>query len=303
MKKLTKEKKYFKYIDKNIKNLNEKDTVLILGATGSMASYLALYLSYLHCNLVLAARNLKEVEELKNQLKEYNVKIETVYVDYSNIKSIDDIVTFVKKHKITKIINNIGIYHQPTKFINNIEWTFYINYLAPFYLFESLKEVIKTSNISIINVGSISYLFKKINFDDVESLRVKNKTLRYSQSKSFLMSYSEYLKTLGINSIIVHPGITTTNLFAKKNNAYPKIFYLLIVPIMKVLFMSYKKAALSLLLGCDKEEVPELKWIGPRGLFHSWGYPNVQKLRKSRFSKKDIELRYSKSLEYIKKMN
>lgn len=230
MEPLTKNKKYFKWIDKNINHLSSSDTVLILGATGSMASYLAMYLAYLHCDLILAARNLKEANELKEQLKEYNVSIQVIYVDYSDKKSIDEIVTFIKNTKVTKIINNIGIYHQPTKFIDDVEWTFYINYLAPFYLFENLKDHIKQNKISIINVGSISYLFKKIDYQDIQSLNVKIKTLRYSQSKSFLMSYCELLKNEGINSIIVHPGITATNLFSRRNNAYPKIFYILIVP-------------------------------------------------------------------------
>ena len=206
----------------------------------------------------------------------------------------------LKKNKITKILNNIGIYHQPTKFINNIEWTFYINYIAPFYLFEQIKDHVKENNISIINVGSISYLFKKVDYDDLQSLNVKVKTLRYSQSKSFLMAYSEKLKREGINSIIVHPGITTTNLFSKRNNAYPKIFYVCAVPLMKVIFMSYKKAALSLLLGCDKKDLQEFKWVGPRGLLHSWGYPNVQNLKKKRFKIENINTMYSKSLETVK---
>ena len=293
-------KKYFKWIDNNIKNLNSDDTVLILGATGSMASYVALYLAYFHCNLVLAARNIEEANNLKEQLKDYDVKIDIVYVDYTCRQSIDEIVTFIKKSKITKILNNIGIYHQPTKFINNIEQTFYINYIAPFYLFEQIKDYVKENNISIINVGSISYLFKKVDYNDLQSRNVKLKTLRYSQSKSFLMAYSEKLKKEGINSIIVHPGITTTNLFSKRNNAYPKLFYVCVVPLMKLIFMPYKKAALSLLLGCDKKELQESEWIGPRGLFHSWGYPNVQKLNEKRFKAEDLDIMYSKSIEITK---
>ena len=97
MEELTLNKKYFTWIDNNIKNLNSDDTVLILGATGSMASYVALYLAYLHCNLILAARNIKEANNLKEQLRDYDVKIDVVYIDYACRQSIDEMVTFIKK--------------------------------------------------------------------------------------------------------------------------------------------------------------------------------------------------------------
>ena len=72
---------------------------------------------------------------------------------------------------------------------------------------------------------------------------------------------------------VTHPGITFTNITAH----YPKVIFAIIKYPMKIIFMSPKKAALSLLLGLFKK--PEYcEWIGPR-LFNVWGYPSVKLLK------------------------
>ena len=73
--------------------------------------------------------------------------------------------------------------------------------------------------------------------------------------------------------VIAHPGITFTNITAH----YPKLIFAIIKYPMKVVFMSVKKATLSILSGafwrCGGEE-----WIGPR-IFDVWGLPCCKKLR------------------------
>jgi hypothetical protein len=76
----------------------------------------------------------------------------------------------------------------------------------------------------------------------------------------------------GIDFSVAHPGITFTNITAH----YPKLIFALIKHPMKIIFMSPKKAALSILCGvfnntkCDE-------WIGPR-IFDVWGLPKKKKL-------------------------
>ena len=94
-----------------------------------------------------------------------------------------------------------------------------------------------------------------------------------------LVLSSLMLKKEGINIVLAHPGISTTNLFSKKNNAFPKIFYILIVPLMKLIFMNQEKAALSL-LNAINDDYNLNEWSGPRGFLHCWGYPNKQKFDK-----------------------
>ena len=80
--------------------------------------------------------------------------------------------------------------------------------------------------------------------------------------------------------VIVHPGITFTNITAH----YPKVIFAIIKHPMKVVFMSVKKATLSILAGAFWNTSGD-EWIGPR-LFDVWGLP---KRRKLKFSKAETD--------------
>lgn len=290
-------KRYLRYIDKYFKNIKEGITVAISGVTGSTGNALAYYLSYLNCKLVLLVRNINEGYKLKKELTDlFKNNIDVLYLDYANKKSVDEAVLSLSKMKIDVFFNNAGIYHQPLKLIDNYDITFYVNFLMPAYLEEKLAKI--NSNIKIINTGSISYRYLKLNKDDLLKLNEKNRTLRYGNSKRLLMLYTTYKKYLGYNFLLVHPGISKTNLFASKNKAYPKIFYVFITPLMKVIFMNPNKAALSLLKGVNEDNLSFFKWIGPRGLFHAWGYPNVQTIKEGLLD----ELKDKKLLEEVLKI-
>lgn len=45
--------------------------------------------------------------------------------------------------------------------------------------------------------------------------------------------------------------------------------------------MDSAKASLSILKGIDSDYTSLTKWVGPRGLFHLWGYPKIYDLRKN----------------------
>ena len=111
------------------------------------------------------------------------------------------------------------------------------------------------------------------------------------------MLYSLYLKSLGYDVVLAHPGVSTTNLFSKDKKNYPALFYVLCVPIMKVIFMNPYKASLPM-VKCVNEDVEDNNWVGPRGLAHAYGYPSKQKLAKN--LKKDFNRDELKSIhEYI----
>ncbi len=271
-------KNYIKFVDKNIKSIKPNSLIAITGATGSTGKALAYYLSYLKCNLILLVRDVKSGEALKNSLiKEYSNEVEVYYLDYSSKKSVDDIYEILISKKIDVFFNNAGIYHQPLKLVNNFDITFFVNFLMPAYLEEKLISV--NQSLKIINTGSISYRYLRLNSNDLLKLKENNRTLRYANSKRLIMLYSLIKRKEGKNFLLAHPGISTTNLFNAKNKAYPKIFYIFITPIMKIIFMNPSKAALSLLKGVDVSNLDNTKWVGPRGLFHARGYPSIQDIK------------------------
>ena len=99
----------------------------------------------------------------------------------------------------------------------------------------------------------------------------------WCKTEDYWTVYYDLLETVKVK--FDEEGISTTNLFNKKNNAFPKIFYILIVPLMKLIFMNQEKAALSL-LNAINDDYNLNEWSGPRGFLHCWGYPNKQKFDK-----------------------
>ena len=287
---MKKEEKYFKRVDKNIINIKSK-TVLLNGATGGIGSSLATYLSYLNNDLYLLVRNTNEGDKLKEELeRKFHNKIRVIHFDYLDEKSIQNTIDLVKNlANLDYFVNVSGIYHQKYELIDKIEKTYLVNYFRPSYLIsEILKIKPETKIIVVSSLTSTTKLKKKKTLLlDTNSFittlnNIKNKTKRYAVSKHLLSSYLLYLKeTNNSNITLSHPGIAVTKLFCFENKAYNKLFYIFVPSIMKLIFMDSAKASLSILKALDCDYTPLKSRIGPRGLFHSWGYPKIYNLKKN----------------------
>ncbi len=287
---MEKEVKYFNWVNQNIINVTNK-AILINGATGGIGSSLITYLSYLKNDLYLLVRNLKEGNILKERLeKRFHNKIEVIYFDYLDEKSLLNTLELVKNlANLDYFINVSGIYHQAYQLIEGVEKTYLVNYFRPSFFIKELlmikpqcKIIVVSSLTSSVKLKNKNKLLNSEN-DLISYLNnVKNKTKRYALSKHLLTSYLLFLKeSQNINITLTHPGIAVTKLFDKKNKAYNKLFYIFAPSIMKLIFMDSAKASLSILKGVDCDYTPLTKWVGPRGLFHSWGYPKIYNLRKN----------------------
>lgn len=287
---MEKEEKYFNWVNQNIINVTNK-TILINGATGGIGSSLITYLSYLKNDLYLLVRNLKEGNILKEKLeKRFHNKIEVIYFDYLDEKSLLNTLELVKNlANLDYFINVSGIYHQAYQLIEGVERTYLVNYFRPSFFIKELlmikpqcKIIVVSSLTSSIKLKNKNKLLNSEN-DLISYLNnVKNRHKRYALSKHLLTSYFLSLKeNQNINITLTHPGVAVTKLFDKKNKAYNKFFYIFVPSIMKLIFMDSAKASLSILKGIDCDYTPLTKWVGPRGLFHSWGYPKIYNLSKN----------------------
>ena len=287
---MEKEEKYFNWVNQNIINVTNK-TILINGATGGIGSSLTTYLSYLKNDLYLLVRNLKEGNILKEKLeKRFHNKIGVIYFDYLDERSLLNTLELVKNlANFDYFINVSGIYHQAYQLIEGVEKTYLVNYFKPSFFIKELlmikpqcKIIVVSSLTSSIKLKNKNKLLNSEN-DLISYLNnVKNRHKRYALSKHLLTSYFLFLKeNQNINITLTHPGVAVTKLFDKKNKAYNKLFYIFVPSIMKLIFMDSAKASLSILKGIDCDYTPLTKWVGPRGLFHSWGYPKIYNLRKN----------------------
>ena len=268
--------KYIKWVNKNIKSLENK-TIVITGATGSIGIYTTKYLAYLKANIIIAVRNAKKgnalIEDIKKDFPDCNISM--MLVDFSSVESVDNFSNELTNINMDYYITTAGVYHLPeTVTIDGLEIHYETNYYNQIRVIERLNK-----DLPIIVVSSISHKKCRIDFDNLMSLGVKNRTKVYGRSKRLLNFHLMNLKNNGYDIRITHPGISATSLFASEKGGFGKLFNAIIVPIMKILFHSPDKACLSVLLGLNKE-VELCKEIGPKGLFNAWGYPKVVKLSK-----------------------
>ncbi len=273
--------KYIRYANKTLSSVSKDKRILIIGATGGLGSSLCNLYYGEGFDLVLAGRNEKSLLSLKESLvSEHGNKADILIIDFEKRESVDLALDQLSSMKIDILINVSGIYHQEKEFIDGHEKMYLVNFLMTAYFLDRFLDGHKDT--LVMQCGSVSYNYrKKIDYDDVEGLNIKNKTNRYGMIKREIMQYCVAKRKEGYNIIICHPGVAVTNLFHPKNGAYKKWFYKICVPIMKVIFMSGDKACLSFVLGASVSDIKDNEWIGPRGLFHSYGYPNKQKLKKN----------------------
>lgn len=300
------EQVFLKWVDINIKNLTHK-VIALNGATGGIGSSVATYLSYLNNDLILLVRNLKEGNKLKNKLEEqYHNKIQVIYFDYLDKISLANSLLFFKNlAKLDYFFNISGIYHQKYELKHEVEKTYFVNFFSPAFFIKSLLEIHKKTKVIITSSVTSSFNFKHKQelFKNKESFlnclnKDKNKTHRYGISKHLLFSYLDILrKENNYNIVFAHPGVAVTNLFNKKNKAYNKLFYVFIPQLMRLIFMSSAKGALPILYAASLK-IKDEEWVGPRGLFHMWGYPKIYKLNKKMFNETENKKIYELTNEF-----
>ena len=268
-----------KWIEKNCNDLTDK-RIVISGATGGIGIHISTILASLNANLVFLGRDSDKTEKLKIYLQSLypNIKIDIIDADLSSFENVKNCVENLKKYnKIDAIIHNAGIYNVPiytTDFgFNNV---FSVNFLAPYYITKQILPLLEKSDMAkVVIVGSIAHNYSHIDVNDIDFSTRKKPSKIYGNSKRFLM-FSMYELFRNINKVnlsISHPGITSTNM----TNHYPKFIYAIIKYPMKIIFMSPKKACLSIIKGLF-DNTDYHNWIGPK-ISNIWGSPKKMRLK------------------------
>lgn len=267
-----------KWLIENTRNLEGK-TVAISGATGGIGKNICEILVGLNANLILLDRNIKKSKELREQLLQINgnIDIKNLQVDMSDFNSVKSVTEELKKLDFNVLLLNAGAYKIPRK-ITNIGYdnVFQINFISPYYMIKQLlPQLRERKDAHVVVVGSVAHNYSHINENDIDFRNNPKCTKVYGNSKRFLMFslYELFKNEEKVKLSVSHPGITSTNITAH----YPKLIYAIIKYPMKVIFMSNKKASLSIIKGVfDNTEYHT--WWGP-GLFNVWGYPKKSKLK------------------------
>lgn len=291
----SREKHYFDYVDRNCRQLEGK-TIAMTGATGGIGRGLARLLSHLGCRLILLVRSEERGIRLKKSLEaEFGASVVLIHFDYLDLSSGKKAVEAMNEAPFA-LVNIGGIYHQDEEFIDGIEKTFRVNLLAPVNLITLFHERFPFS--SVVQVSSLvascqdglrpeSLISKESFVSYLASAKGKNR--RYALSKRLAMKALLAMEEEGLPLSFAHPGVTTSDLFSPRNKAYPKWFYKLVPPLMRIVFMDPEKASLSIALALAESLGPG-KWAGPGGFLHAWGYPKIYPYDKGIVAKEENAL-------------
>lgn len=265
-----------RWIEKSTSSLSGK-TAVITGSTGGLGREICKILASLGADLVLVDRNLNKSAQHRDLLLSLNpnISVTLVTADMEDIESVKSACAVLKDINFSYLILNAGAYAIPRKTCstgyNNV---FQINFVSQYYIARTFAPLLKEREGKIIAVGSIAHNYSVIDKNDIDFSTRERSNLVYGNSKRYLMCamYKLGMDT-GVNISVTHPGITFTNITAH----YPPLIFAVIKHPMKVIFMSARKACLSVVKGvfdtCEKFE-----WIGPR-VFDIWGLPKKRKLK------------------------
>jgi hypothetical protein len=197
-------------IKKGERSLKGK-VVLITGASSGIGKETAKIFARVGCKVVLASRNLENLNKVADEIKVFNPDVLVFQTDVSDFKSLDVLVEQTLKGfgKIDILINNAGFgiygwFHQ-TPF-EEIERIMRVNFLGAVYLtYRVLPFMIKQGSGIVVNISSV------VGKRGVSGMSI------YSASKFALTGLTEALrveyKKMGVHFIGVHPGTTDTKFF------------------------------------------------------------------------------------------
>ena len=263
------------WIQKNMPSMVGK-TVAISGATGGIGQELCRHLAGLGANLLLLDRNSERsnnwIEKLKGEFPSLNAR--HLRLDLSDFSTVRAVTEELLVSPPDYLIFNAGAYHIPRYTCDTgHDNVFQINFIAPYYMAQALFSVMKERGGRIVAVGSIAHNYSHIDLDDIEFLTRKESSKVYGNAKRFLMFSLFGMDKNGSTVTVAHPGITLTNITAH----YPKLIYAIIKHPMKVIFMSPRRASLSI-LAAMVQEAEQNEWFGP-SLFDIWGLPKKKLLK------------------------
>lgn len=288
--------KYLKYIDKHVPSLEGK-TYIVTGPTSGLGLLVTKQIVYKGGKVIMACRNLKKGELVKEQiLNEFsNAKLDIVQYDQANFASIDNFVNKIKDLKIDGILLNAGIYHpkKGLKTVDGYPLTIGTNYIGEYHLVNRLDSMLKNGSIKrLVFVSSLVHVFGKTKHYKKYLLDVTNKGNRtYNISKEMIYNFAANtkLKYPSLEVALSHPGITRTGIVNEEHSSFGKVFQFAADKFLKIFANHTEKAAIPGLIALTTELKNDLEYYYPRGLFHINGFPKRSVLNVKKTSSKLLD--------------
>jgi NAD(P)-dependent dehydrogenase (short-subunit alcohol dehydrogenase family) len=175
--------------------MENKQTILITGATGNIAGGAAIALAKRGVRIVLLGRKLNKLETKANSIRailsethiDYrDTDIATLVVDFSDMESVKHATSEALNRytNINGLILCVGhlVQNGPNIVSGGHELMFATSVMGPFLFIRLLSEKLQQSNGLILQV--IAPFYEEIDWDDIESIRNHKTVIAYNRAKT-----------------------------------------------------------------------------------------------------------------------
>ena len=207
-----------------------KKTCVITGATSGIGLGIAKGLAARDFELVLIGRDARKGKDVIELLKGVsgNTSVNYFNIDLCSQKQIRKAGEEIRSTypRIDVLINNAGVWTSRCEFTEDkIEKQFAVNHLAYFLLTHILYPNLASSpDGRVINIGSDSHKFGRMNFEDLNLERSYHGLKAYGQSKlaNLLFTYEFHRRKQHghVSVYCVQPGLVKTDIGVKHTNPF-----------------------------------------------------------------------------------
>jgi NAD(P)-dependent dehydrogenase (short-subunit alcohol dehydrogenase family) len=259
---------------------------LITGANSGIGFHAAKQLAAKGCAVILACRDTQKAASARDRiLAEYpNAVLEILALDLAGLASVRSAAsTFLAAGRsLDLLINNAGVMAFPDRRLTSdgFEMQFGTNHLGHFALTGLLLPALLAAPAArIVTVSSIAHKGGSIRFNDLRWDRDYKPWPAYRQSKLANLLFGFELERrlehahARARSILVHPGVSSTNLFAAGPGQGGGLLAKIIPVFITLVSQSEAQGALPTLYGAASPEAQGGHYYGPHGWREMRGYP------------------------------
>lgn len=260
--------------------------VIITGANSGIGFHAARHLAKAGAEVVLACRDIQKAQAAQKRILDEtpSAKVFTAWLDLSSLSSVRHFAdAFLKQATpLDLLINNAGVMALPRRRIteDGFELQFGTNHLGHFALTGLLlPAILAAPEARVITVSSIAHRGGKIRFHDLQWKLGYMPWPAYRQSKLanllFGLELERQFEWAGCNasSIVVHPGVAKTNLFAAGPGASSVLMRKLSEIVLALVAQSDEQGSLPTLYGATSPDAEGGHFYGPDGFRQMKGWP------------------------------
>jgi NAD(P)-dependent dehydrogenase (short-subunit alcohol dehydrogenase family) len=200
-------------------------TVVVTGATGGLGYETALALAKAGAEVILTGRDDQKGQSAIEKVSREVVGAKVGYerLDLASLASIAEFAERMRaRTSLDILINNAGVMALPRRQVtaDGFEMQFGTNHLGHFALTARLMPLLRrASGARVVSLSSLAHRTGRIDFNDLQGVRVYSPWKAYGQSKLACLMFALELQRRSdaagwkVTSNAAHPGFARTNLF------------------------------------------------------------------------------------------